>query len=275
MSLYLVGLPIGEPKDVTGRVMSVLEGDHSFLAEDTRTFRSLLNFLNIDCTRKKFVSYHEHSKEKTKSLVREMKAGKDYYLVSDAGSPIISDPAYPLVKEAIIQDVEIHTLPGVSSPIVALELSGLPPHPFTFHGFLARDNKRIKDVFIKAREEGGTHILFESPHRIVDTLFLLKEVAPNAEVCLCRELTKRYETVYRFNGSDISDELIDQFTIKGEMILLFYVKTQGPKKASQEKIIKLAQECIDKKGHKKTLSKLLSEIMGKDGKEIYKSLSET
>lgn len=275
MSLYLVGLPIGEPKDITTRVMEVLEGDHSFLAEDTRTFKSLLSFLKIDCTRKKFISYHEHSKEKTKSLVREMKGGKDYYLVSDAGSPVISDPAYPLIKESLASGVEVHTIPGVSSPIVALELSGLPPHPFTFHGFLPRDNKRIKDVFIKAKEDGGTHILFESPHRIVDTLFLLKEVAPDSDVCLCRELTKKFESCYHFKASEIGEQLFDQMTIKGEMVLLFYNKIHGPKKATQDKLNKLAQDCLEKNGHKKPLSKLLAEILGKDAKEVYKSLSST
>ncbi|MBT7610472.1 MAG: 16S rRNA (cytidine(1402)-2'-O)-methyltransferase [Bacteriovoracaceae bacterium] len=273
MSLYLIGLPIGEAKDVTFRVKEILEGDHTFLAEDTRTFKSLLNFLKIDISNKKFISYHEHSKEKTLSLVQDMKGGKDYFLVSDAGSPIISDPAYPLVREAIAQNVEIHTMPGVCSPIVALELSGLPPHPFTFHGFLSRENKKIKDLFHHAKDNGGTHIVFESPHRIIETLNNLKETVPHADVCLCRELTKTYESVYRFKASEFGEVILDQMTIKGEMILLFYVKPELNRKGTNDKIFKLAEACLQKNGQKKPLAKLLGEIMGKDSKELYKSLS--
>ena len=275
MSLYLVGLPIGEAKDITFRVREVLEGNHTFLAEDTRTFKSLLSFLKININEKKFISYHEHSKEKTLSLVNDMKKGKDYYLVSDAGSPIISDPAYPLVREALSQEDEVHTIPGISSPIVELELSGLPPHPFTFHGFLARESKKIKDLFIYARENGGTHIVFESPHRIVETLKLLKASSPNADVCLCRELTKTYESAYRFKAGEFGENLLEQMTIKGEMILLFYNKIDSHKKSNPEKILQLAQLCLEKKGQKKPLSKLLAEILGKDSKEVYKGLSDS
>jgi 16S rRNA (cytidine1402-2'-O)-methyltransferase len=270
----MLGLPIGEPKDLTNRVREILEGEHTFLAEDTRTFKSLLKFLNIDCSNKKFISYHEHSKEKTSSLVNDMKSGKDYYLVSDAGSPIISDPAYPLVREAIANSVEIHTFPGVSSPIVALELSGLPPHPFTFHGFLARENKKIKDLFYLAKDNGGTHIVFESPHRIVETLNHLKETIPKADVCLCRELTKTYESVYRFKAGEFGDQILEQMTIKGEMILLFYVKIESGRIGTNEKLLKLAEVCLEKKGQKKPLAKLLAEIVGQDIKEVYKTLSE-
>jgi 16S rRNA (cytidine1402-2'-O)-methyltransferase len=275
LSLYLVGLPIGEAKDVTYRVREILEGPHTFLAEDTRTFKSLLNFLKIDLSNKKFISYHEHSKEKTSSLVKDMKGGKDYYLVSDAGSPIISDPAYPLVREAIAHNIEVHSYPGVSSPIVALELSGLPPHPFTFHGFLARENKKIKDLFQQAKDNGGTHIVFESPHRIVETLTSLKETIPEADVCLCRELTKTYESAYRFKAHEFGDGLLNQMTIKGEMILLFYIRPLLNRKGTSDKISKLAEACLEKQGQKKPLAKLLAEIMGKDSKEIYKTLSES
>jgi 16S rRNA (cytidine1402-2'-O)-methyltransferase len=274
VSLYLVGLPIGEAKDITYRVREILSGNHTFLAEDTRTFKSLLNFLGIDISNKKFISYHEHSKEKTTSLVNAMKGGMDYYLVSDAGSPIISDPAYPLVREAIAADIEIHTFPGVSSPIVALELSGLPPHPFTFHGFLGRENKRIKDLFLQAKDNGGTHIVFESPHRIVDTLYSLKETIPLADVCLCRELTKTYESVYRFKAEEFGEKILEQMTIKGEMILLFYIKTELNRKATNDKILKLAEICLEKNGQKKPLAKLIAEILGKESKEVYKTLTE-
>ena len=275
MSLYLVGLPIGEAKDITFRVREILEGDHTFLAEDTRTFKSLLSFLKIDIKKKKFISYHEYSKEKTTSLVNDMKNGRDYYLVSDAGSPIISDPAYPLVREALAEEIEVNTIPGVSSPIVALEISGLPPHPFTFHGFLSRESKKIRDLFNHAKLNGGTHIVFESPHRIIETLNLLKACSPQADVCLCRELTKTYESAYRFKAYEFGESLLEQMTMKGEMILLFYNKVDSHKKTNHEKILQLAELCLDKKGQKKPLSKLIAEILGKDSKEIYKILSDS
>ena len=139
--LTLVGLPIGNAQDITKRAYSILENQKSFLVEDTRNFKSLLSHYGLDLTQYRLESFHDHNKENISKLMAKMDRGEDLFLCSDAGSPVLSDPAFPLVRAALDKGHEIETIPGVSSPIVALELSGLPPHPFKFWGILPRKDQ--------------------------------------------------------------------------------------------------------------------------------------
>ena len=148
--LCLLSLPIGNLKDLTSRALEALKEGSYFVVEDTRTFKSLLNHLQIAYADKKIWSYHEHSSEKEQeNILQLLLAGNRVYVASDAGSPLISDPAYPLVKEVIQQGIDVRTLPGVSSVLVALELSGLPPYPFFFYGFLPREEEKQKNFLQK------------------------------------------------------------------------------------------------------------------------------
>lgn len=249
--------------------MDVLKSERLFLAEDTRNLRKLFDLLEIDGSGKIVDSFHDHSKDKIDYYVTKLKSGQSYVLVSDAGSPIISDPAFPLVKACIDSDIQIESYPGVSSVLTALELSGLPPQPFTFYGFLQRDDSKKRETFNSLSTKSGTFIYFESPHRLLKTLKVLGDVLPEAQVAVCRELTKKFETVYRFKASDWEGAEIKSV---GEIVLLIYNQS-SEKPLSNKKIITLAEEYLNKKQSPKNLSKLLSEILGIRSKEIYQQIN--
>jgi len=262
--LVLVGLPIGNKEDLTARALHALEVGKYFLAEDTRSFGLFLKLLGISTDNKTLISFHDFSSNKKFTQVeRLLNGGEDVYLVSEAGSPIISDPAFPLVRHLIEKEYEIDTLPGVSSPIVALELSGLPPHPFSFHGFFPREKR---DKFMSSLGP-GTHIIFESPHRILDALAVLTKAFPEGEFCVCRELTKKFQSTYRFRGENFAS---DDIRAQGEFIIVLHLR--GTKSPDGPKLKKLAQDFLDK-GGKKALAKVLAEILGEDVKKIYAGMT--
>ena len=136
--LTLVTLPIGNINDITLRALEALKSGEIFYAEDTRVFKDLLRNLGIEYQHKFIDSFHDQSIGKIEQILKKIEEGNQVYLVSDAGSPAISDPAYPLIKELVQKNISISTLPGVTSVVTALELSGLPPHPFHFWGFIGR-----------------------------------------------------------------------------------------------------------------------------------------
>ncbi len=271
--LSLISVPIGNLKDITQRALEYLENGKHFVVEDTRTFKKLLEHYGIDMSDKQIYSFHDQSKDSTlESLGRLLNKGVNLSLVSEAGSPIISDPAFPLVRLAVANDHEIESISGISSVIVALELSGLPPHPFIFHGFLARTSSDKKQYFDEKLLSGYTHLFFESPHRIVDSLKLLASRYPDCDIAICRELTKMYESVYRFKASDYESAL-EQMVIKGEIVLVIHLPKDDKKRANTSRqVAELAAKCLEQKGKVKTLSKLLAEILGEDPKKIYNSL---
>jgi 16S rRNA (cytidine1402-2'-O)-methyltransferase len=160
--LVLLTLPIGNIDDITKRVLNSLLEAKTLIAEDTRTIKNQLNKLSIDSSNKKIISFHDQSGEtKTKNLLEELEHS-DLYLVSEAGSPYISDPAYPLVKMALELGYEVDSYSGISAVTQSLELSGLPPIPFHFHGFPPRDSGKRKAYFQKeVASVYGTHIFFE------------------------------------------------------------------------------------------------------------------
>ncbi|RLA64937.1 MAG: 16S rRNA (cytidine(1402)-2'-O)-methyltransferase [Epsilonproteobacteria bacterium] len=262
--LVLIGLPIGNKEDLTARAKDALESGKYFLAEDTRSFGPFLKLLGIPTDDKNLISFHDFSTDKKFFQVeRLLNSGEDVYLVSEAGSPIISDPAFPLVRHLIQKGYEIDTLPGVTAPIVALELSGLPPHPFQFHGFFPREKR---DKFI-SQLGSGTHIIFESPHRILDALEILSSAFPEGEFCVCRELTKKFQSTYRFRGENFEKE---QIRAQGEFVIVLYLKKT--KSIGPIKLKKLAQDYMQK-GGKKALAKVLAEILGEDAKKIYADMT--
>lgn len=264
--LILITLPIGNLEDITLRAKNSLEAGKYFFAEDTRTFRSFLSLLGIAASGKEILSFSDNQKiDRFKKLSEVLSSGEDVFIVSDAGSPIVSDPAFPLIRYALSEGFEIDTVPGVSSVLVALELSGLPPYPFTFHGFITRDKKT--DFFNSLGS--GTHIFFESPLRCEQTLKEITDCYPNAQFALAREMTKKFQSVHRFLGKDFSNEKI---TYKGEFVILVTLE-KGTKVGDYSKVSKLCREYLDGKGGVKLLSKIFSEILGEDSKKIYQELT--
>lgn len=258
-------------KDITLRAIETLKSEKYFYAEDTRVFKKLLEAQGIDYSDKFIDSFHDHTEGKINIIVEKIKEGITVCLVSDAGSPVISDPAYPLLKKIKEEAINIKTVPGVTSVITALELSAFPPHPFHFWGFIARSKNEKKDFYKELQAIAGTHIFFESPHRILETVELFFEVLPEAQLVITRELTKVFESVYRIKRSDLG-KLSEIIIEKGEFVVLFHVpnSSQSPVKNAELEI--LVKDYLEGKGGTKKLAKIFSKILGEDTKAIYDQL---
>lgn len=193
-TLYLCATPIGNLNDMTPRVIETLKEVDIIAAEDTRNSIKLLNYFGI---RTAMTSYHEHNKmEKAQQLVSWLLDGKNIALITDAGTPAISDPGEALVVKCREAGIPVTSLPGCCACITALTLSGLPARRFCFEGFLPADKKEKKRILEELGRETRTIILYESPHHLKRTLNELYEAIGQRRLTLCRELTKRFETVY-------------------------------------------------------------------------------
>ena len=214
--LFVVGTPIGNLEDITLRAISTLQNVDMVLAEDTRNSKKLLDAHNIDT---KMISYHEHSSEKDiKRIINLLLEGKDLALISDAGTPTISDPGYGLIRHCIKNNIIITPIPGASAITAAMSISGLPSDSFTFVGFLPQKKGRMKKIE-QLKNIDNTIMLFESPFRLEKTLNQLMDTLGNRSVVVGRELTKLYEEVIRGN----LDEVIKYFSkskVKGEIVIM-------------------------------------------------------
>lgn len=195
-ALYLVPTPIGNLEDMTFRAIRMMKEADVIAAEDTRTTKKLCNYFEISTP---VTSYHEHNKEMSgKQLLERIKQGEKVALVSDAGMPSISDPGYELTAAVISEGLTVIPLPGANAALTALIASGLAPQPFYFYGFLSRSKKEKKAQLEDLNKIQVTFILYESPHRLKDTLALMAEIiGTDRRIVLCRELTKKFEEFLR------------------------------------------------------------------------------
>lgn len=218
--LYIVSTPIGNLKDITLRALETLEAVDFILCEDTRITSRLLNHYNIF---KKLISFNAVSeKKKIPNVIDRIKSGDNCALVSDAGTPAISDPGVRLVSEAIKEQIDVVPIPGTSAVITALTISGLPTDSFIFEGFLPQKKgrqKKLKDL----AEEKRTIILYESTYRIKKLVDELNEYMPERYVVVCRELTKKFEETWRGFPNEIKD-VIDEKISKGEFVVVISPK---------------------------------------------------
>ncbi|MBO3699854.1 16S rRNA (cytidine(1402)-2'-O)-methyltransferase [Roseivirga sp. E12] len=216
INLYLVPTPIGNLEDITLRALRVLNEVDVILAEDTRTSGKLLKHHNIT---KPLQSYHIFNEHKTaEKLVERMESGEVFALISDAGTPAISDPGFLLVREALKAGLEVNCLPGATAFVPALVNSGLPSDKFVFEGFLPHKKGRQTRLKLLAEEE-RTIVLYESPHRLIKSLEQLKEFLGDRQVSVSRELTKMFEETVRGTIT----EVVAHFTekgVKGEFVLV-------------------------------------------------------
>ena len=193
-TLFLCATPIGNLKDMTERVLDTLCEVDMIAAEDTRNSIKLLNHFQIKTP---MTSYHEYNKvEKAEQIVKWLQSGKNIALITDAGTPAISDPGEVLVAKCLEAGIHVTSLPGCCALITALTLSGLSARRFCFEGFLPADKKEKKFILEELKGETRTIILYEAPHHLVKTLEELKEALGNRRITLCRELTKKFETVF-------------------------------------------------------------------------------
>jgi len=211
--LYIVSTPIGNLEDITFRALRVLREADYILAEDTRRSGKLLSHYNIQ---NRLVSFNDINKKgKTKRVIEDLKQAKSIALVSDSGTPCISDPGFYLVRECIKNNIEITSVPGPSSVISALVCSGLATDKFTFYGFIPKNKSKRLGLFDKIKVSDYTSVLFESPYRIKKTLIELSELMPEKRIVIARELTKKFEEYIRGKAIDLLEE-----DYQGELVLL-------------------------------------------------------
>ena len=262
--MTIVSLPIGNLKDITLRAIETLEQSDIIYCEDTRTTIKLTNHYNIKATLK---SYHEHSTAKTREkIINELGDGKNISLVSDAGTPLISDPGYKLIRDIKKSGFNVSSAPGVSSPIMALTLSGIPSDKFLFVGFLPTKKSSRSDYLIEISNINASIIIFESAKRINGTLMALKEILGNRKVAICRELTKKFEEIINGNISDVLKELSSRDSLKGEIVIV----VSGPD-ASNEKDIDIELMLMDALSTMSAseASKEVSKFTNLSRKEVY------
>lgn len=267
--LILLNTPIGDLSDITVRVRDAFQTGVHFAVEDTRSFRDLLTRLGVDASSKHVMSLHDQSSEaKFERLLEIVWQGHDLYVASEAGSPVLSDPAYPLVRLAYEKGVEVETYSGISAVTAALELSGLPPMPFSFHGFLVRDEGKLKGYL--ATLGAGTHIFFEAPGRIRQTLEYALELWPNAQYAVVKEMGKTYQKVVHFNS--LSDfKKFDEVMERGEFVWLVHL-AEDPRPVVPQDVRDAAEEILSRGVSSKSVAKLLGEILERPSKEIYAEL---
>lgn len=257
--LFVCPTPIGNLDDITYRTLKVLNDVDMIAAEDTRHSIKLLNHFEIS---KPLTSYHEHNKyDKANSIVESLKSGKNVAIITDAGMPGISDPGEKLIYAAIQEGIDVEVLPGASAFVVALVGSGLSTRRFMFEGFLDRDKKKKKARLEEMKYVDVTMIIYESPHRLKETLKLMKEYWGNRKISICRELTKKYEQYLR---SSIEEAIsyYEKNDPKGEFILI--VEGSNEKKPQEnsyddltekEYVIELMNQGMSKKDAIKKVSK--------------------
>ncbi|MGP4042533.1 16S rRNA (cytidine(1402)-2'-O)-methyltransferase [Gracilibacillus sp. D59] len=216
-TLYVVPTPIGNLEDITIRALRILEEADAVLAEDTRNTGKLLHHFEL---KKKMISYHEHNKmARQDQIIELLNNGENLALVSDAGMPGISDPGYEVVQAAIQADLSVVVLPGANAALSALVGSGLPTDHFYFYGFLPRKKKDRDQALQLLRSIDTTFILYESPHRIEETIKQLAETLGDKNVAIAREITKRYEEYIRGTLPEVA-EWITEHKIKGECCIV-------------------------------------------------------
>lgn len=235
--LYLVATPIGNLEDITLRALNVLKNVDLIAAEDTRHTMGLLNHFEIS---KSLISYYKQTeKAKSEILIEKLKEGKNIAVVSDAGTPGISDPGEEIVKVAIENNIEIVPIPGACALINALIASGLSTREFLFVGFLSAVKKEKKEKLEEIKYETRTLILYEAPHKLKGTLELILEVLGDRKIVLARELTKIHEEFIRDNVSSILNRIDD---IKGEFVILIEGSSISKKDIESDNINSLSLE---------------------------------
>lgn len=216
--LYVVATPIGNLADITFRAVDVLRKVSVIACEDTRRTRKLLEHYGIEA---RLVSCHEHNEEeRSQELLERLEAGEDVALVSDAGTPLVSDPGYRLVRKAVGRGVRVVPVPGASAAAAALSASGLETDSYYFGGFLPRKAKERRRLLEALARLPCTLVFYEAPHRVVETLADFAALLPDRPVVVARELTKIHEEFLRGKAAEVREELLRRGAVKGEITLL-------------------------------------------------------
>lgn len=264
--LYVVATPIGNLSDFSPRAIETLKNSDLILVEDTRQTIKLLNHFDI---KTKMVSYHKFNEiKRTKEIIEDLKNGKNISLVSDAGTPCISDPGYILVKEARENGINVIGIPGASAVITSLSICGLDTSSFSFYGFVPTENKLKKELFDRIKHSDiKTKVVYESPKRLIKLLEEIKKEIPGCVVCICSELTKVHESSYCGKIEELYEFMIkNEDNIKGEYVVLI----SNNKLNEEKQNICLEALIIDAVVKNNCSIKDAIDIVNKENKEISK-----
>ncbi|MGN0342238.1 MAG: 16S rRNA (cytidine(1402)-2'-O)-methyltransferase [Roseburia sp.] len=273
--LYLCATPIGNLEDITFRVLRTLKEVDLIAAEDTRNSIKLLNHFEIKTP---MTSYHEYNKiEKAYKLVERLKSGENIALITDAGTPGISDPGEDLVRICLEEGIEVTSLPGPAACITALTMSGLPTRRFAFEAFLPREKKDRARILDELKEETRTIIIYEAPHHLLKTLEELYDALGDRTLSICRELTKKHEDTTKTTLKNVIDFYQDNEP-RGEYVLVLDGKTFEEKEKEQqdvwssmsieEHMAHYTEQGIDRK----EAMKLVAKDRGISKRDVYQSL---
>lgn len=268
--LYIVATPIGNLEDITLRAIKTLEQVDIIAAEDTRHTLKLLNHLNIS---KPMISYHRHNEEvKTDELINKLLEGKNVALVSDAGTPVISDPGEEIVKKCLENEIKVIPVPGACAAITALIASGIDAKEFTFLGFLPLNKKNRKEKLEQIAMGENTIILYEAPHKLSQTLEELSTITEKRKIALAKELTKMHESYVTGTAEELKNKVQQP---KGEYVIVIEKNEKTTKQEQKELLNQLSVEehykYYEKKGlDKKEIIKRIAKDRNVSKNEIYK-----
>ncbi len=267
--LNFISTPIGNLNDISLRAIDVIRTSDYLYAEDTRNVRKLLEFINC---KKKCKSFHEHNEDKVSAqIIKYIQNNKEISVVSDAGTPSISDPGYKLIRQCLEKGIPYTLIPGPSSIISGLVMSGLPSNQFTFYGFIPKKKNEQEKCFEKLKDENKTSIFFDSPKRIERTILnLLKFLDPDRKISICKEMTKLHEEIINDKLSNILDKIKkEKIQIKGEIVVVI----EGSSKIkSNLRINKNIKKEFLRRLSVSESAKLISMITKENKRDIYKFL---
>lgn len=273
--LYLCATPIGNLDDITIRVLNTLKEVDLIAAEDTRHSIKLLNHFDIKTP---MTSYHEFNKvEKARVLVDKMREGINVALITDAGTPGISDPGEELVRQCYAAGIELTSLPGPAACVTALTMSGMATRRFAFEAFLPQDKKEKARILEELKNETRTIILYEAPHRLVRTLAVLEEALGDRNIAICRELTKKYETVFRTTVSKAL-AFYEAQEPKGECVIVIEGKSPEEIRGEQVRawdsltLEEHMEQYLSKGTDRKEAMKLVAKDRGISKRDVYQAL---
>lgn len=271
--IYLVATPIGNLEDITFRALETLKNVDFIAAEDTRHTMQLLNHFEI---KKKLISYHRHNEElKTDELISEVLEGKNIAIVTDAGTPGISDPGEEIVKKAIENNIDVIPIPGACALINSLIVSGMSTKEFSFYGFLPLNKKNRKETLNKIKKEQNTVILYEAPHKLIKTLQDILEEIGDVNACLVRELTKIHEEKLYGNISKLISLVTEP---KGEFVIILDLNKNvedDEEKNFEEMSLEEHYKFYEEKGlEKKEIIKQIAKDRKVSKNEIYQKFLE-
>ena len=269
--VYVVGMPIGDQADISLRALDTLQSVDAILAEDTRTARTMLAEFGITG---EFISYHDHNeRDRTPKIIERLIAGQRLALVSEAGMPLISDPGFHIISEAVKHNIEVCPVPGPDAVTTALSLSGISPADFRFIGFLPRKTGARKKLFEQFMDAAHAFVFFESPHRIVESLNDLEQIlGKDRFVAVCRDLTKHTQHIYRGTPCEVSNEMSQEDRPRGELTVV--VKGAEQKDVSETVEMdmdgqKLIEALLKEGCPTKLLASAITQITGQKKRDVF------